>query len=76
MQERSFILSYHVRQCRIHGRPGTVKTVTVEEVLKNGKKQTVHTDIHYETTAQEVDYRNLLRLFKNPLSEQKGRRAA
>lgn len=44
--------------------------------MKNGKKQTVHTDIHYETTAQEVDYRNLLRLFKYPLSEQKGRRAA
>lgn len=76
MQERSFILSYDVHQCRINGRRGTVKTVTVEEVLKNGKKQTVHTDIHYETTDKKVDYGKLIRLFKNPLSDKKERRAA
>ena len=50
--------------------------MTVEEVLKNGKKQTVHTDIHYEATNKRVDYGKLIRLFKNPLYDKKERRAA
>lgn len=76
MQEQTFILSYDEHPCRINGRRGTVKTVTVEEVLKNGKKQTVHTDIHYKTTDKRVDYGKLIRLFKNPLYDKKERRAA
>lgn len=75
MEERNFILSFDEQKCRVNGVNGTLKTVKIEEVLKNGQKQTVHTDIHYQSTENKSGYQKLIKLLKKPTSV-KERRAA
>ena len=75
MEVRNLVISYDEHKCRIGGQKGTLKTVNIMETLPNGKKKTVHSDIHFESQDTKQGYKNLLKLFKMPVKDTK-RRAA
>ena len=75
MEVRNLVIYSNEHKCRIDGQKGTLKTVNIVETLPNGKKKTVHSDIHFQSQDIKQGYKILLKLFKEP---QKGtkRRAA
>lgn len=66
MEVRSLIISYDKHKCRIGGQKGILKTINIVETLPNGKKKTVHSDIHFESQNKKQGYKNLLKLLKTP----------
>ena len=75
MTERNFVISYDEHKFRIGGQKGTLKAINIVETLPNGKKKTVHSDIHFESQNTKQGYKNLLKLFKMPTKDTE-RRAA
>lgn len=75
MEVRNLVISFDKHNCRIGGQKGTLKTVNIVETLPNGKKKTVHSDIHFQSRETKQGYKNLLKLLKMPVKDAK-RRAA
>lgn len=64
MKVRNLIISYDEHKCRIGEQNGTLKTVSIVEMLPDGKKKTVHSDIHFESRDKRQEYKTLLNLFR------------
>ena len=75
METRNFVISFDKHKCRIGDQRGTLKTVSIIETLPNGKRKTIHSDIHFESDDQTPGYKSLLRFIRLP-DKDKQRRAA
>ena len=75
MEIHNLVISFDEHNCRIGGQKGTLKTVNIVETLPNGKKKTVHSDIHFESQETKQVYKALLDHFKAPVKADE-RRAA
>lgn len=73
MEVRNLVIYSNEHKCRIDGQKGTLKTINIVETLPNGKKKTVHSDIHFQSQDTKHGYKNLLRLFKMPVKDTKRR---
>lgn len=73
MEVRNLVISYDKHKCRIGGQKGILKTINIVENLPNGKKKTVHSDIHFESQNQKQGYKALLKLLKTPEKDIKRR---
>ena len=73
MKQQEFIVSYDKQKCRINGRTGMIKTVRIEEVLPDGTKQTVHTDVRYISSGKPNPIKSLINVIS---ASKKDRRAA
>ena len=73
MEVRNLVISYDKHKCRIGGQKGILKAINIVENLPNGKKKTVHSDIHFESQNTKQGYKNLLKLLKTPEKDNKRR---
>lgn len=64
MKVCNLIISYDEHKCRIGEQNGTLKTVSIVEMLPDGKKKTVHSDIRFESQDKRQEYKTLLNLFR------------
>ena len=75
MESHRFVITFKERSCRIRGQKGTLEALKVEEVLPNGKRTPVHTDIRFYAKTATPAFRDFLHLFKRRTNDTE-RRAA
>ena len=71
MQEKNLIFSFEEKKCKVEGQKGKIETFRIDEVLPNGSKINVATEIRFRSEPVQPLHEKLLRLF-----QRNGRRAA
>lgn len=64
MQERNLIFSFDEKKCKIDGKKGKLETFRVEEILPDGNKANISTEIRFRSSPGNPVYKKLIRLIK------------